>query len=443
VVVSVVHVSKGPMAGPFLLDRRLVEIITAYLFHAGGHEDPGRLKANEGKSFQGSIVLGMGFTFDDTDTKAVATPVAEIERLIAKDPHNRERIFPYIGGEEVNDSPTHAHHRYVINFEDFPLRRADLGESWAYASQEQRKEWLRDGVVPLDYPDPVAADWPDLLDIVERKVKPDRLTDNRENYRRYWWQYAERRPGMARALAGKARFLSNPLYSPHLSFVFLPPSIVIANKLSAIPFESYAAFAVLQSRPHEVWARLFSATLKDDLAYAPTDCFETFPFPLGFDSTARLERCGQEYYEARGRIMRNNEKGLTTIYNWFHDPNCACPDIPGLRELHDAMDRAVLDSYGWTDIHPRCQFIPEFEDEEQEDEDGRPQRKRFRYRWPDEDRDEVLARLLALNRERAHAEGQTLDASPEPPADSDGKKRGRVADKHRSLSLLPQGKKEA
>jgi hypothetical protein len=56
---------------------------------------------------------------------------------------------------------------------------------------------------------------------------------------------------------------------------------------------------------------------------------------------------------------------------------------------------------------------------------------------------EVLARLLALNRERAHAEGQTLDASPEPPADSDGKKRGRVADKHRSLSLLPQGKKEA
>ena len=41
---------------------------------------------------------------------------AEMHRLIAKDPRNAERIFPYIGGEEVNDSPTHAHHRYVINF---------------------------------------------------------------------------------------------------------------------------------------------------------------------------------------------------------------------------------------------------------------------------------------------------------------------------------------
>ena len=47
----------------------------------------------------------MGFTFDDTDTKGVATPIAEMHELIAKDPRNAERIFPYIGGEEVNDSP--------------------------------------------------------------------------------------------------------------------------------------------------------------------------------------------------------------------------------------------------------------------------------------------------------------------------------------------------
>jgi hypothetical protein len=52
------------MSGPYWLDRREVDRITAYLFHAGGHEDPEKLKENEGKSFQGSIVLGMGFTFD-------------------------------------------------------------------------------------------------------------------------------------------------------------------------------------------------------------------------------------------------------------------------------------------------------------------------------------------------------------------------------------------
>ena len=59
---------------------------------------PRHFIANEDKSFQGSIVLGMGFTFDDTDKKGVASSLAEMHRLIAKDPRNAERIFPYIGG---------------------------------------------------------------------------------------------------------------------------------------------------------------------------------------------------------------------------------------------------------------------------------------------------------------------------------------------------------
>jgi hypothetical protein len=74
VVVSVVHVRKGTLAGPYNLDGHAVDRITAYLFHAGSSEDPERLVANEGKSFQGSILLGMGFTFDDTDTKGAASP---------------------------------------------------------------------------------------------------------------------------------------------------------------------------------------------------------------------------------------------------------------------------------------------------------------------------------------------------------------------------------
>src|SRR5262249_30296847 len=67
VVVSVVHVFRGQMPGPFQLDGRETSLITAFIFHDGGHEDPSRLHANAGKSFQGSTVLGMGFTFDDTD----------------------------------------------------------------------------------------------------------------------------------------------------------------------------------------------------------------------------------------------------------------------------------------------------------------------------------------------------------------------------------------
>ena len=116
----------------------------------------------------------MGFTFDDTDAKGVASPLAELRRLIDCETHaQRSRpISPYIGGEEVNTSPTHAYHRYVINFRDYPLRREDVGEPWVGAKDNQRRRaWLRRGVVPLDYPEPVAADWPDLLAIVQEKGK--------------------------------------------------------------------------------------------------------------------------------------------------------------------------------------------------------------------------------------------------------------------------------
>ena len=116
VIVSVLHVAKGPLRGRKVLDGDGVDNITAFLFHRGGHVDPVRLAANAGKSFVGSYVLGMGFTFDDTDKKGVASSLADMQRPIDSDPRNREVIFPYIGGEEVNNSPTHAHHRYVINF---------------------------------------------------------------------------------------------------------------------------------------------------------------------------------------------------------------------------------------------------------------------------------------------------------------------------------------
>ena len=94
--------------------------------------------------------------------------------------------------------------------------------------------------------------------------------------------------------------------------------------------------------------------------------------------------------------------GLTKTYNRFHDPDEDDPKIVRLRELHAAMDRAVLDAYGWTDIPTDCEFLLDYEDE---DDDGSSRRKKpWRYRWPDEVCDEVLARLLALNAERYEEE---------------------------------------
>jgi hypothetical protein len=70
------------------------------------------------------------------------------------------------------------------------------------------------------------------------------------------------------------------------------------------------------------------------------------------------------------------------------------------------MDRAVLDAYGWTDLKPTCEFLLDYEEDEDDDEPagGRRRKKPWRYRWPDDFRDEVLARLLELNRQRAEEE---------------------------------------
>ena len=373
VVVSVVHVAKGPFAGAKWLDGREVPAITAFLFHSGGHDDPARLAANAGESFVGSYVLGMGFTFDDTDTKGVATPLAEMRRLIERDPRNREAIFPYIGGKEVNTSPTHAHHRYVINF-------------GVRSEEECRKRW------------------PDLLNIIEEKVKPERLVSARKSKSshgrqvRVWWQHYRGTHELHAAIAGLERMLVvNCGATPHLSLVFLPAHVVCAHSLDVFPLTTHAAFSVLQSCPHEIWARFFGSSMKDDLRYTPSDCFETFPFPNKWDNHPALEAAGQTYYDFRAELMVEHDEGLTKTYNRFHDPNEIDSDIQKLRELHAAMDRAVLDAYGWTDIPTDCEFLLDYEIEE---ETWGTKKKPYRYRWPEEVHDEVLARLLDLNQKR-------------------------------------------
>ena len=419
VVVSVVHVVKGEWQGPCDLDGCETDTITAFLFHAGGHDDPAQLDANAEQSFQGSIVLGMGFTFDDTDRRGVATPIAEKQRLIAADPHNQEAIFPYIGGEEVNTSPTHAHHRHVINFRDYPLCREDLG-SWERAGEQRRGEWLREGIVPLDYPEPVAADWPDLLGIVHAKVKPERakLTKNPIGRKRakFWWQYgslakklyarvsglyANDRLQLRAAIDGMDRVLTVSRVGQHAALAFLPATFTFSDSLIVFPFETHAAFCALQSRPHEIWARFFGSSMKDDLRYTPSDCFETFPFPEGWETRSDLEAAGKEYYEFRAALMIENDEGMTKTYNRFHDPEECSLEITELRRLHAAMDRAVLDAYGWPDVSTGCKFLLDYEIDEEE---WGNKKKPWRYRWPNPVRDDVLARLLALNAQRAMEE---------------------------------------
>jgi hypothetical protein len=123
--------------------------------------------------------------------------------------------------------------------------------------------------------------------------------------------------------------------------------------------------------------------------------------------------------------MAKNGEGLTTTYNRFHDPEEHDPGILQLRVLHREMDEAVLRAYSWDDLELTYDFFPDFEPTE--DDDGEPTRPRIRYRWPNELREEVLARLLALNALRAEEERLQVTFAEVRPTETleAPKKRGR------------------
>lgn len=232
-------------------------------------------------------------------------------------------------------------------------------------------------------------------------------------YKRLWWQYGRRSAKLDNLTRGKKRLLVISRVSPHLSIALVPNKYLFSETLIVFCLSDLASFAALKSRLHETWARFFSSTFGDGLRYAPSDCFATFPFPTGFETDATLEAIGQAYHDRRAALMVARNEGLTKTYNRFHDRKEKSADIQKLRELHAEMDRAVLHAYGWDDLADRA--APVFLDESNEDE--------FAYQgrlfWPADFRDEVLARLLALNAERHAEEVRQGLAAPTAEADED------------------------
>ena len=367
VTVSIVHGAIGSPTA-HLQTRRIDDVAVSYvnsrLRGKPERADAVRLQASSDCSYQGSIILGMGFTL---------TP-EERDALTAKNRKNAERIFPYLGGQEVNTSPIHAYERFVI----------DLGQM----SLEE------------------AEDYPDLMKIVREKVKPERDKLRRDALRKKWWLFADYRPGLRKAIAPLDRCLVNSQVSKHLVFAFQPTDRIFSHALYVYPLEPYAAFATLQSRVHEGWARLLSSSLEDRLRYAPSDCFETFPFPQPDPRTeiAELEDIGGRLYETRASYMVDTDQGLTKTYNALKDPTHDAPRIVALRALHEELDRAVLRAYGWDDI-----VVPPFCLKSDADKQAL---QAFE--------DEVIDRLYVLNAERAAQEaagkvvrGKRARAKPE------------------------------
>ena len=368
VMVAVVHLIKGEYSGSLLLDGRVVTQITAFLFHRGGNDAPKCLKANEKIAFNGVYILGMGFTFNDA--KANATPISEMNRIVKANPKASDRIRPYIGGEEVNDSPTHSPTRYVINLSGL--------------SEESARQH-----------------YPELIAILEEKVRPERLRKAPSVATFPWWRFWREREEMQTAIQQFDQFLVCSRHQPNWGLAFMTSDVTPSDALVVFAVDDFAQFAQLQSRTHELWTRFFGSSMKDDLRYTPSDCFETFPFSANWQTDSALEAAGKAYYEFRAELMVRSDEGLTKTYNRFRDPNNHEPDIVKLRELHAAMDRAVLDAYGWDDIPTDCEFLLDYEIDE---ETWGNKKKPYRYRWPEAVHDEVLARLLDLNQKRYEEE---------------------------------------
>lgn len=314
VSVSVVHVAVGNPDDVKLgcrLDGESVSAINSRLRPKPERADPVRLGRNAGKSFVGSYVLGSGFTL---------TP-DERESLIASSPKNAERISPYLGGEELNSSPTQSHRRYVIDFGDMSLDEAEA--------------------------------WPELLAIVREKVKPERDKNKRETRRKYWWKFGERAPKLYRAIRPLERCLATAQVTKHVCFSFMPTGITFSQKAIVFPLSEYAEFGVLQSRLHISWCWLLSSTMRSDLNYSPSDCFATFPFPAEkhLSPTSPLSKIATTLYTRRADHMVTTDLGLTKTYNALKDPDNHTPEIIALRDLHVALDREVLRAYNHPEIH--------------------------------------------------------------------------------------------
>jgi hypothetical protein len=173
-------------------------------------------------------------------------------------------------------------------------------------------------------------------------------------------------------------------------FSFQPANRIFSHKLYIFPFEALTPFAVLQSRLHSAWTWLLSSTMKNDLNYSASDCFETFPFPKPDPRTVipALEDIGQRLYEFRAKYMVDENVGLTITYNRLKDPACDDARILELRGMHEQMDREVLSAYGWSDIEVPL-YCP------MNDADKKKLEK-FE--------DEVIDRLFVLNGKRAEEE---------------------------------------
>jgi hypothetical protein len=342
--IAQVWLHRGHWTGQSILDGQPVPGITPSLDGQSRVSGPAhRLAANFDQSFIGSLLNGIGF---------VLAPEAA-QGLIDKDFRNNEILFPYLHGQDLNSQPNQLPSRWVINFHDWTLEQAE--------------------------------EYPDALAVVRERVKPhrDALPGYKRRVRDNWWRYEHLAPALYEAIDGFDRVLAVARTSNTVAPAFIPANWVYSENVVLFAYEDDAHFGFLASALHWWWIVTHASSMRTDVRYTPSDCFETLPKP---DLTADVAACGRALDQHRQALMLDRQEGLTKTYNRVHDPDERAGDVVELRRLHVELDYAVAAAYGWGDLELAHDFWPT--------------RQGTRFTVGEPARTEVLDRLLELNHER-------------------------------------------
>ncbi len=224
------------------LDGQIVDFISSKLDDEPEAE-ASRLRSNRGLAFRGLNPRGAGFIIDPSVAQS----------LLEHDPRSSECLAPFLNGDDLNSDPESKPSRFIINFGNCSLEEAE--------------------------------DFPNLLEIVRRDVLPQRLELDDEiggyhRLRELWWQFEYK----AEQLHGAAHRLGHGFARARLSeyhmIVRVPGNWLFGEQTIFFAFDDYYHFALLQSHLHEAWVWKNSSSLESRNRYTPTDCFETFAFPV-------------------------------------------------------------------------------------------------------------------------------------------------------------------
>ncbi|MDA2988337.1 MAG: restriction endonuclease, partial [Actinomycetota bacterium] len=390
VEIAKVWLTSVDWSGKRFIDGEAVPSIDETLWpgsRSGWRKQP--LSSNLGMASQGSILLGQGFLLT----------ADEAQQLIASEPASVDVVLPFISGEDLATSPTMETSTWAINFFDWPEdRAASFRGAWSH----------------------VAA-----------HVKPDRMTKDRVKYPKMvdqWWRYWNERVDLYESIRDLLRVIALPRVSKYAVPVWIKPNQVINEKVIVVTRDDDDAFGVLSSGVHWRWMHRYTSTLGTGINYSPSDVLHHFVFPAASEAVASA---AAELDRVRSEIMVAANEGVTKTYNRVHDPAETSDVIGRLRGCHVALDSAVCDAYGWNDLEMEHDFHP-----------VRGQGVRFTFNPAVTQ--EILERLLELNKERYEAEvAAGLHAAPAKGAAKNSASKKSAAMKSSAPSLFGDDEDES